>query len=113
KSRPRLQSIADVHLEGILLARDRRDSPLSVVRVGFSPVFFGQNSYSAARRHFQGKGKSGDAAAQDQIIEMSDGFVQNTFQSGALSISRVWPMNTAKARRVPRRIPLTGSRVSG
>ena len=67
----RLDRVADVHLEGILFRRDCRDPSLGVVGIGFGAVLFRDNRYPPIRRDFQSEEKAGNAAAQDQKIELA------------------------------------------
>ena len=69
KTRACRQRVADVHLEGVLLAGDRRNPALSVVGIRLGPIFFCDNGHTSVRRNFQRKRKPSNAAAQDHEIE--------------------------------------------
>ena len=68
--RPRLERVAHVQLERILLRRDRRDAALRVVGVRFRAIFFRDDGHAPARRDLQREGQARDAAAEDQEIEL-------------------------------------------
>ena len=68
---PGFQSVAHVHLEGILLAGHGGDPALGIVGVGFGAVLLRNDCHPAARRHIQSKGEPGNAAAENQEIEMT------------------------------------------
>ena len=55
QSRARRERVAHVQLERILLARDRRDAALRVIRVRLRAVLFGDDGHASARRDLQRK----------------------------------------------------------
>jgi hypothetical protein len=59
-----------VQLERILLARDRRDAALRVIRIRLRAIFFRDDGHAPARRDLQRERKSRDAAAEDEKIEL-------------------------------------------
>jgi hypothetical protein len=58
-----------VHLERIFLARNCRDAALRVVCIRLRLVFLGDDRNAPMRRNLEGKGKSGNAAAENKKIK--------------------------------------------
>lgn len=73
QSRAGQEGVANVQIEGILLARHRRDAALGVIGVGFRAILFGDDGDASARRDLECKRKSRDAAAKDEIVELFHG----------------------------------------
>ena len=63
------QGVAHVDFDRVLLAGDGGDAALGVIGVGLGAGFLGDNGHAPQRRDFQGEGKPGDAAAQNQKIK--------------------------------------------
>ena len=65
-----LQGVAHMHLHGVLLAGDGRDTALGVIGVGFRPVLFRDDRNPSVGGHFIGKSQAGDSAAEHQKIKL-------------------------------------------
>ena len=70
QARARLQRVAHVQLERILLAGHRRDAALGVVGVRLRAVLLGDDGHAPVRRDLQGERKPRDAAAENEEIEL-------------------------------------------
>ena len=70
KARAGFEGVADVHLEGVLLAGDGGDSALGVVGVRLGAVLLGDDGDAPVARDLEREGKSGDAAAEHEIIKV-------------------------------------------
>lgn len=106
------EGVADVEFERIFRAGDGGDAALGVVGVGFGAILFGDDGDAAVRGDLEREHQAGDTAAEDEVIvlfhawelvgvdERSDPVVMGCFwvaYSWSLSMSLVFPMNTARA----------------
>jgi len=62
------QGVCDMRVKGILGGKDRGDAPLGVAGGGFGNIPLGDNGDTAMVCHLQGKGKTGDTAADYKKI---------------------------------------------
>jgi hypothetical protein len=69
QSPARFKRVLDVQFERILLARDRRDAALRVIRVRLRTIFFRDDGHASMRRRLQRERKPRNAAAEDEVIE--------------------------------------------
>ena len=68
--RPGLKRVPDMKFKRIFTAGYGCNPALGIVCVRFSPVLLGDDGHAAARRQLQPGKKTGDAAAQNQVIEL-------------------------------------------
>jgi hypothetical protein len=64
------QRITHMDFRGVLFAHDGGDAALGVIGVGLGAGFFGDNGDAPQRSDFQGEGKPGNPAAQNQEIKV-------------------------------------------
>ena len=95
EARPRIESVADVEFEGILVTHHTGHAALcpSGIRVGNGAL--GDEGYATFLRSLQSKGESCDSAAKDDEIKFSHGIGGR----GMLSMRRALPRKTATASR--------------
>src|ERR1700736_769250 len=91
QARAGFECVADMQLEGIFVARHTSDSSLRPRRVGIRPFALGDDRHRTILRRFQRKAKPCNTAADDNEIVFLH---PNTM----LSIKRVFPKKTARAR---------------
>ena len=111
------KGVAHVALERVLLACDGGDAALCVVGVGLGPAFLRDDRDGAGVGDLESKRQPGDAAAQHQKIKLLRGIRHphgKVFgHRRPLSMRRVEPKNTARAKCVPRPTCLAGASVLG
>src|SRR6266404_503522 len=105
KSRARLECIANVQFEGIFTARHASNAALRPCRIRVAPLSFCDDSDRTVLGSFECKTQAGDSAADHDKIEFLHAIRR-------LSINRVPPMKTARARTAFGRNVCSGSRVS-
>ena len=95
---PAVERVAHVQFERIFSARDASDAALGPGGVAVRAFSFCHDRDRPVLGRFPGKTQSGNAAANDDEIVLFHG-------SRILSISRVFPKKTARARTALRRDP--------
>jgi hypothetical protein len=65
-----LECIANVEFEGIFLTGNGGDAALGIIGIRLGAIFLGDDSNAAVRGDFESEGKAGDAAAEDEEIEV-------------------------------------------
>ena len=70
QTRARRERVAHVRLEGILLARHRRDAALRVIRVRLRAILFGDDGHAPARRDLERERQPRDAATENEKIKL-------------------------------------------
>jgi hypothetical protein len=91
QSRPRLERVLHVQLEGILLGHHRRNASLGIVRVRFGALLLRGDRHPPMCRRLQRETQSCNPTPQHQEIEPFHNY------SRLLSINRVFPTHTANA----------------
>jgi hypothetical protein len=63
-----LQGVLDMKIKGIMLAKDRRYTPLRIVGTGLHGFLLGHNGHSPVLGDLQSKAETGNACSNDQEI---------------------------------------------
>src|SRR6267378_6546350 len=105
KSHPRLQCVANMQFEGIFAARDTRDAALGPCRIRVATFALCDDSDGTVPGSFERETQAGDSATDHDKIEFLHAICR-------LSIKRVPPMKTARARMDLGRSACSGCNVS-